>query len=59
MLELLTSIGGILSMSVIALVWAFLMMLRITWTCGLCGKTVDGNIFQFLLQMCDHGGMFN
>jgi len=39
---------------------AFLMGLafvRLEWTCSLCGKNNDTNIFRFLLLWCDHEGV--
>lgn len=56
MLELLTNIGHVISITIGLVVITIYLIMRIEWRCGLCGKLNDTGILRFLFQMCDHEG---
>jgi hypothetical protein len=56
MVELLSDIGVIISAGITLIGLSFAFLIRISWKCGLCGKTIETGLLRFIFCMCDHEG---
>lgn len=54
--RILIIVGSMLTVAIGAAAWGLIMATRITWRCGMCGKTNETGIIKFFLCMCDHMG---
>lgn len=50
-------VGITLSRAVMIFIIMGAIFIRFQWQCGLCGKTTEGNVIQFLLMYCNHDGI--
>lgn len=59
MIELLTNIGAVISVTITLIGLSCAFLIRFQWRCGMCGKLNETGILRFIFAMCKHDGDFN
>lgn len=55
--DIIARFGVMLTFYVIFIIYAVIFgVVKVSWTCGLCGKPNTTNLLKFLLCWCDHFG---
>jgi hypothetical protein len=56
MIEFFTHVGNIINVTIGLIAIFIYCSMRITWSCGICGKINNTGLLRFLFCMCNHMG---